>query len=81
MAPASQPAALRVCKAHTSASELRLQDTVLLSQIVNHVELVAIHPPGQSDQQNPPANDVDHWPSLSATDRPDGESDGGANSG
>src|SRR5262245_13503180 len=81
MAPAGQPAALRVREPRPSAPELRLEDTVLLSQIVNHVELVAIHPPGQSHQQNPPANDVDHAPSLSATDCPAGYSDLGGISG
>src|SRR5262245_11096276 len=75
VAPTRQPAALRVGQLQPASSDLRFENAILLSQILNYVELVAIDPTCQSHQQNPPANAVDHLPSLYVTDRPAAYSD------
>jgi len=64
MAAGRQPTALCVGQTHSSVPELLLEDTVLASQIVNHLELMAIHPTGQRHQEDLPTNGVDHPPSL-----------------
>jgi len=58
VAPTRQAAALRVGQPQPTSSDLRFKNAVLLSQILNHVQLVAIHPTRQRHEQDLPANDV-----------------------
>jgi hypothetical protein len=60
---------------------LLLEDAVLFPKILDDLQLVPIHPTCQSHQQDLPRNDVDHAPSLPASDRRVGYGDLGGISG
>src|SRR6516165_9915607 len=50
---AGQSSALIVIEAHSPATELFSQHPILFAEIFNDLQLVVVHPPGDSDQQKP----------------------------
>jgi hypothetical protein len=66
MTTARQSTALRVGQAQASSLQVFLKDAVLFPQVIDHLNLVAIHPSGQRHQEDPPADGVEHAPSLQA---------------
>ena len=48
-----QPASLVVVKSQSTAANLCAQDSVFFAQIFDHLLLLLVHPPGNSDEQHP----------------------------
>ena len=66
MARRGQSASLWIGQARTSSAQVLFEDAVLFPQVFDHLKLVAIHPPSQGHEEDPPSDGVEHAPSLQA---------------
>ena len=58
---------LRIGEGQALPAHERVEDAVLFPQVGDDLKLVAIDPPGEGDEQDLPADRVEHPPSLPAT--------------
>jgi hypothetical protein len=48
-----QPTALVIVETQSPAAELFAKNTVLFAQILDHLQLVLVHPPGHGNEHEP----------------------------
>ena len=59
-----ESASVRIGQARTSSAQVFFEDAVLFRQVFDYLKLVAIHPPSQGHEEDPPSDGVEQVPSL-----------------